>query len=77
MEGPRPVKETQQDMEMANVEGVEWRTNEPYVHESWTDEEMLPRGWERRFSAEDDMWYYVNRETGESVWTREEIGDCS
>ena len=72
MEGPRPVKASEQDIEMVSVEGVEWRTNDQYGHGKG---EKLPQGWQRRFSAEDDEWYYVNDETEESVWTREEIDD--
>ena len=72
MEGPRPVKASEQDIEMVSVEGVEWRTNDQYGHGKG---EKLPQGWQRRFSAEHDEWYYVNEETEESVWTREEIDD--
>ena len=75
MEGPRPVKASEQDIEMVSVEGVEWRTNDQYRHGKGEDDEKLPQGWQRRFSAEDNEWYYVNDETGQSVWTREEIDD--
>ena len=35
--------------------------------------DVLPRGWERRYSAEDKKYYYENEELGRTVWDADEI----
>ena len=44
MEGPRPVKASEQDIEMVSVEGVEWRMNDQYGHGKGEDDEEFSRG---------------------------------
>ena len=59
MSGPRPVEVSEAGVEMVSIDGMEWTTNDRYGHDTRGGDEKLPKGWERRFSAEDDEWYYT------------------
>ena len=38
------------------------------------EDDILPQGWKRQYSAEHNKHYYENNEEGRSVWNADEIG---
>ena len=41
------------------------------------EDDVLPQGWKRRYSAEHKKHYYENTEEGRSVWNVDEIGGAA
>ena len=37
------------------------------------EDDVLPEGWKRSYSAEDKKYYYENEEDGRTVWDADEI----
>ena len=69
-EKPKPVKlegEDAKKVEMVDANNFAWTAKPSMV------EENVPEGWARRFSAEYEKFYYANDQTGQSVWTINEI----
>ena len=54
-----------------SIEMTTWMENTVEGEVTLTD--TIPEGWERHYSEEHNMWYYVNRESGESVWDLKDI----
>ena len=54
-----------------SIEMSSWKENTFERGVTLTD--TIPEGWERHYSEEYNMWYYVNRESGKSVWDLKDI----
>ena len=54
-----------------SIEMTSWMENTFEGEVTLTD--TIPEGWERHYSEEHNTWYYVNRESGKSVWDLKDI----